>query len=479
MSSQSSPKESPIDSDEEVPAVQLCCLSFAEMQTLDFSSTADFSILFDVLAHGNEETALAAVTQIYAILQAYDQNTGADVIRVGGVDVLHQSMKHTIEPIRVLAIKAITFLITYEEVKMQKICKSDCIVTLVELVNSDESWKVKKNAIKSLGILSACHGFSERAHEEEGITAILSNLNEDDPAYMRAVCNALYHFSNGKYTPNDPSQLQIAAFIMSHLDTFDDDDTRFYIYRTLYDIVSSGSNIIKLNDNICASLIQSIGTPFLKVSVPIIETITYIILTTNEYTELFLEHDLLSKIQELTNDYNDEIYRCTVSCLSVLSVKTTEIVNKVVHSGVISQLFPISTRIPDLDVDTRKDVTKMLGNVCDRCSSPLIPQLLEMPVVRCLIQGLWFEIVLYSDVDGRFETIHEAIAGLRGIIRHYKEISDPEGLKSQMDVEKLAERCRELVNAGIYEVEDLLNDLSWVLASDMEADEPKKKHKSE
>lgn len=100
------------DSDEEVPVVQLCCLPFAEVQTLDLSTTRDFSVLLEVLVIGDEARALSALSNLYWVSQK--------VIDVGGVDILFRAMKHKCERIRVQATLKVTYLSNSSFKKLKK-----------------------------------------------------------------------------------------------------------------------------------------------------------------------------------------------------------------------------------------------------------------------------------------------------------------------------------------------------------------------
>lgn len=175
----------------------------------------------------------------------------------------------------------------------------------------------------------------------------------------------------------------------------------------------------------------------------------------------------MRKIQELILQPKcvDLFYICR--SLSVLSVQTADIVDKVVLSGVVPQLIRLMSFNRQQEVD--KEILKVFAIVCGHCSSALIPQLLETDIAQYMINEL---------IICEATRVNESIGGLRGIIRYSRESSNHELFKRYVNAEKLAEKCRELVSGGVSEASELLKDLLWVMSGDKEVKEPEKKHKS-
>lgn len=300
------------------------------------------------------------------------------------------------------------------------------------------------------------------------VTAILSNLREDSIPYMRFICHMLKTLTRKmQHASYAPYAKEVACFIFSHLNTYADRRIRFTICVIFKEIVKSNAKDIGLNCEICASLIRWADTARLDELCKIIEAVTHIILATSEYTELFIECGLLSKLQTLleSSNYIDASVIC--ACLNAISKEASNIVDKAVQSDVISQIIPL-IRARGYSY-LKKNVIKVLGNVCANCSFTLIPQLLDMNIAKNLTQALF---------DYEPNATKEYTAGLRGIIRYCREISNPELFKSYVNAEELAEKCRELVSTGVTEASDLLRDVLWVMSGDKEAEMPTKKHKS-
>lgn len=469
MSSQSSSSENPSDSDEEVPVVWLCSLPLAEVLTLDISDAVDFTIHLEGLAFGDKERALAAVSEICEVMKADEDDWLYQiVILVGGVDILYRAMKHECERIRAKAVLAIALISRPPLKYIRKVCDPGCIETLVELINTDDSWKVKQNAMFALAKISNGEDYCEKVLEAGCITAILSHLREDSPKYMQIVSETLYHLAkNMSAASYDPYMYTMASFIISHLSTVTDARTKLYIFRTFKEIVDNCANEIGLSEDICTSLIQLIDTTDGRMSSPILFVVANIICATSNFTELFIACGLITKIMELLK-HSDYIIACSACfCLEMMSLQASDIVDKIVLSGVIPQFICLigANYYSSLD----EDVARILCRICANCSSALIPQLLEMDLAKYIFKEL------KNDAS---EALIQSIEGLIGIIRHCKEISNPELLKSYVNVEELEERCRKLVSEGVPEAKDLLKDVLWVMSGGKKVKAPRKKHKS-
>lgn len=232
--------------------MHLCCLSLSEIQTLDLSTTEDASLFLEVLAVGDEVRALDALSRICTSLERarWGSEPIPTVIKAGREDSLYRAMKHESERIRAKAILAITHLLAHcTKKQLTKAYKYKCIVTLVELINSDESWNVKETAILALARLSVHARCCKKVLKAGGITAILNHWEGDSVAYIRTVCATLHCLLSYRHCA--PSyQLQVAPFTISYLNAFDDIKIRAYIFRILGEIVPNCVNNIGLNEDI-------------------------------------------------------------------------------------------------------------------------------------------------------------------------------------------------------------------------------------
>lgn len=465
MSSLCSSSEDSSDSDEEVPVVQPCYLPLAELQTADLNTTGDISLLLAVLGTGDEVRALAAVSKMCKLLpcvKAKDKDWAVQaVIEAGGVEILCRAMKHESKRIRIKATLAVSYLYNGFFKQVKKLCKPGYVQTLVEVINTDKSWKAKKTAILAFKNIARFYNYCSTMLEAGGLAAILSHLRVNSRSYMLVVCQTLYQLtSNNGYPFRDPYKHQISAFILSHLNAFTDRETRYYIFLTFQELAWHYTDDIGLNKEICSSLIPLIDTTDENTSCALINAVSEIIIATSEFTELFIECGLLGKIQELLRNPNCSISYTICFFLGDISEQGSDIVDKVVLSGIIPHLISLigSNLFSSID----KNVSNVLGKICFNCSSTLIPQLLEIDIIKYLVQNL-------SEM--------ECIKGLRGIIRYCKEVSNPELLKSYVNVEELTKTCRELVSNGKSEAKGLQKDLGWVRSGGRKAKAPRKKHK--
>lgn len=131
------------DSDEEAPAVQLCILPLEKLRTLCLRPIKDLNTLLTILADEESENAYLAAQQIRKFLSTESEQSICEVIKAGGVDILHRAMKHEDEGIRYEAVWAITNLLAGNSINTAKVLKSGCIATLLDIMKGQDSWDIK------------------------------------------------------------------------------------------------------------------------------------------------------------------------------------------------------------------------------------------------------------------------------------------------------------------------------------------------
>lgn len=232
----------------------------------------------------------------------------------------------------------------------------------MRVINTDKSWEIKENAILALKNITRFHVYCDRVLEAGGLTAVLRHLREDSPNSMPAVYFMLKHMTiKMPDTYYDPYIHEVITFILSHLHAFTDKDTRCYFFLLFQEIAQKCASYIELNEDICTSLIQLIDTTDGDVSCSIIKAVTYIILATNEFTELLIECGLLMKIRELLPwDSNKTLLGYICFFFSIISEQTTAIVDKVVHSGVIPEAICL---IGSMSFRVDEVIINALGNI--------------------------------------------------------------------------------------------------------------------
>lgn len=129
-------------------------------------------------------TFRSADTEICDILEEDEKDIWLvrAVIKAGGEDILHRALKHECERSRVRDLRA--FACLFSKI-MIKVCKPGCIDTLVKLINTYQSRKVKKSAMLAFKNISFHNG--DKWLDADGITTILNNLHEDFFTYMQSV----------------------------------------------------------------------------------------------------------------------------------------------------------------------------------------------------------------------------------------------------------------------------------------------------
>ena len=120
-------------------------------------------MLREVLTFADQERVLYAVTNINMSL-CFDLYLWMDVVEAGGMEILHTVMKNKDEQIRMIANRAVGKVVKGSSGQASKVLPPGCVATLVELINSDESWKVKNKAMWTIGKIA---GDSRSCRERE------------------------------------------------------------------------------------------------------------------------------------------------------------------------------------------------------------------------------------------------------------------------------------------------------------------------
>ena len=448
------------DSDEEVPVVQLCCLPFPDLHSLDSSITEDFSTLLTVLANEDCEKAHAAVMRIRKLLSNESNPPIQAVIEAGGVTVLHRAMKHEDERIRYEATWAITNLLSGNSKNTAKVLKSGCIPTLVSLMNIEESWGVKEQALWAFGnIAGDSTQWRDQVLEAGGLTAILANLREDSRTYMKNACWVVSNMVRGRPAPDTAYQVQAAPFVLAHISLESDSEINCDLLWALSYITEQSVDNIGLNSSYCELLVQFTANSAIPVALPALRTIGNIISSTDKYTRVFIQMGVLDKMKELLQHSKKNIRRETCWVLSNICAESNSVVEQVVLSGILPQV--INLALED-EATIRKEAVWVIANTCDHCSLELKPALLAIGVAQPLIEGLSFE-------DRKTRGV--AIDGLMGLLKNVKEAISPEVILSHVDVGEVVMHCKELASQGTARAKGLLKEIAWLTPNDNDLDQ--------
>ena len=434
-------------SGEEVPVVQLCSLSLAELHLLDPTATKDFSTLLAVLAAGENEKAWVAALQIGKLLEIGPTSSIQAVIEAGGVDILHKAMLHTDESIRSNAIWALINLIPGSSQRTSTVLKCGCVPTLVRLLHKDESREVKKRVLWALEAIAAESAFwRDQLLEAGGLTAISAIVS--DRTYLKKACKVVLSIVRGRPSPQPIYKSQADSFLLAHLSLENGLQTNCDLLCGLNHITDYSG----LSQAHCQLLVRLVESAEVTVIVPALHTISRILAETDTYTDILVESGLLEILKELlyrpqsATHYGVSWFLCDITTHSI------HIVDIVVLSGLIS---PAISAFHTDTSDIKTQMIETLANVCISCSPYLIPQILAEGIASPLIEALSFE-------DN--ETVSKCIEGLAVLIQFSKEDSNPKMLNMHMNVEELAEKCRKLANEGLSAAQGLLKEADWLLS---------------
>jgi len=451
MSSPPSAIPAQIDSDNEVPAVQLCSLPLSELHTLDLSTTQDFLVLLEVLAHGDQKSALTAVTTIRKSLTDDSDQRISDVVEAGGVEILHTAMKSGNEQIRWQAIGAVANLATGTSKQVSRILKAGCVATLVDIVNLDRSWDIKEQALWALGnVAGDSPSCRDRVLEAGAIAAILSHLQQDYLPYMRCASWVLSNLIQGQPPPDHSYFTQVAPCILSLFCTTDDMDIRSDLCSALIDITTYCANSIGLNQKTCATLVQLIDTSEKDAS--IVRILGNIVALTGEYTHMFIESGLLEKVDRLLRHTKVEIRKQTCWLLRNICTKSPNITDKVILSGLISHVISL---VKTDSHHMQKEIVWVLATTCSHCSPQYISELLHIGISKPLIE------VLYLEDE---EVVSAALQGLIALVEYGKANPHTEALRLFMDVQELIVVGTHLARKGVSAAQRLVRAADWLIS---------------
>ena len=197
------------------------------------------------------------------------------VVEAGGVEIMHKAMKQECEPIRFEASWILTNLLSGSSEQASKVLKSGCLATLVELINSDESWNVKEHAVWVLGnIAGDSPSCREKVLAAGGMTAILTHIQEDSLTYMRTASWSLRNLMLGS-TPQS-SYTQLMPFIFSHLSTATDSEIRCSLFKALsYIAESTVQDVIGFDHITCEMLVEEIAQYASETTLPALQAIGF------------------------------------------------------------------------------------------------------------------------------------------------------------------------------------------------------------
>lgn len=443
------------DSEEEVPVVELCRLPLARLLALDLSTTEDFSSLLTILANEGSEKAYVAVMRIRKLLSNEANPPIQEVISAGGVEILHKAMKHEDERIRLEATWAITNLLSGNSQNTTKVLKSGCIATLVDLMNGEDSWGVKEQALWAFGNIAGDSTlWRDQVLEAGGLTAILSNLNENSRNYMKQACWVVSNMVRGRPPPDPMYQIQAAPFVLSHLSLDNDSEINCDLLWALSYVTEKSLENIEINQGNCELLVKFMSHAVISVSLPALRTIGNIISSTEAFTSVFLGIGILGKMNELLDHPKKNMRRETCWVLSNICAESNGSVQQVVFSGILPKVITLAL---EDDFPIRKEAMWVLANICDHCSLDIKPQVLKMGIATPLTEGL------ESD-DSKVRKV--CIEGLTGVFKDIKELMGPEAVLELVSVNDIMEKCKELASQGITAAKGLMQEIAWLTPND-------------
>lgn len=441
------------DSDEEVPEIQLCCLSFPQLRALDLSTTEDYSALLSVLAYEESEKALSAVTRIRRFLSVEKNPPIQAMIEAGGVFVLHKVMTAEDERIRYEAAWAFTNLLCGTSKQTSTVLKSGCIATLVELVNSDKSWNIKGQAIWALGNIAGDSPiFRDKVLEAGGMTAILTHLKEDFLAYMRNASWALSNCVRGKPLPHASYILQLVPYILSHLSAETDSEIRIDLLWALSYITEQNSDSVEIDQCTCDKLVLLLNQETVSFIQPALRVIGNLISLSDAYTALFAGSGLLDKIPPLLGHSKKNIRKEACSVLRNLCAESTDIVTAVVLSGILPQV--ISLALAKKDYEIKREALWVLVSFCGKVTLDLKQSIMEMGITQPLIEAL-------SEEDSQI--VNLALDGLMSLLKEIEAIATADKVAAWVSVEEVVSKSKQLAESGVVKAKELLKALGWLI----------------
>ena len=451
----SSSSEELSDSDEGVPLVKLCRLPQALLLALDLSTTEDFSVLLTILANEGSEKAYAAVMRVRKLLSNEANPPIEKVISAGGVEILHKAMKHEDERIRLEATWAITNLLSGNSQNTAKVLKSGCITTLVDLMNGQDSWGVKEQALWAFGNIAGDSTlWRNQVLEAGGLAAILSNLNENSRNYMKQACWVVSNMVRGRPPPDQMYQIQAAPFVLSHLSLDNVHEINCDLLWALSYITERSLDHIELNQVNCELLVKFMSHAVISVSLPALRTIGNIISSTEAFTSVFLSIGILVKMNEMLDHPKKTMRREACWVLSNICAESNSCVQHVVFSGILPKVITLA--LGD-DFPIRKEAMWVLANVCDHCSLDIKSQVLKMGIATPLTEGL------ESD-DSKVRKV--CIEGLTGAFKDIKGLMGPEEILQLASVSDIMAKCKELASQGVASAKGLMQEIAWMVPND-------------